>query len=51
LYFHVGYGGARRRYGGAGRNSPPNNISNKLGLYGFILQRRQRKILPAPYQF
>ena len=22
MYFHVVYGGARRRYGGAGRNSP-----------------------------
>ena len=23
MYFHVGYGGSRRRYGGAGRKSHP----------------------------
>jgi len=26
MYFHVGYGGDRRRYGGAGRNSQENSL-------------------------
>jgi len=29
MYFHVVYGGARRRYGGAGRNSPCPIINDK----------------------
>ena len=29
MYFHVVYGGARRRYGGAGRNSPNNDIKEE----------------------
>jgi len=35
MYFHVVYGGGRRRYGGAGRNSP--NYGSSLG--GFVVER------------
>jgi len=30
MYFHVVYGGARRRYGGAGRNSQEEYAIEKL---------------------
>jgi len=38
MYFHVVYGGGRRRYGGAGRNSPMTDMywasGRAIGPYG-----------------
>jgi len=50
MYFHVVYGGARRRYGGAGRNSPKNNAILLVVWVGpGYLRIGWRQLLPAPY--
>jgi len=58
MYFHVVYGGARRRYEGAGRNSHktltgPNETMNMNGPLSHSPRRFEikvlRQFLPAPH--
>ena len=40
MYFHVVYWGARRRYGGAGRNSPSGPTQYSIPALGCDIQHK-----------